>query len=73
MVSENSTVRNVIDTIKLYIPTLEVSFVDHKIMNQLSYEVLNSRMEKLGFRSKHSIRDGIKETIKILKSANTSY
>ena len=73
VVSENSTVRDVVDAIKLQIPTLEVSFVDHKIMNQLSYEVLNTRMEKLGFQSKNSLREGISETIKILENSNTSY
>lgn len=73
VVSENCTVRNVVDAIKLQIPTIGVSFVDHKIMNQLSYEVLNTRMEKLGFRSQNSLRKGIRETIKILENANTSY
>jgi len=72
VVSENSTVRNVVDAIKLHIPTLTVSFVDHKIMNQLSYEVLNTRLKDLGFSPEKNITDGIEGTLNLLRNANCS-
>ena len=46
---QNTTVRQVVDIIREFIPTLEVEFVDNKIMNQLSYEVLCNRFKSQGF------------------------
>ena len=33
----NATVRQIVDTIREFVPGLEVAFVDNQIMNQLSY------------------------------------
>ena len=40
-------------------------------MNQLSYEVLNTRLKKLGFVPEKSFSSGISETIDMLKGAQT--
>ena len=72
VVSVNSTVREVIENIKSHIPTLEVNFVKHKIMNQLSYEVLNTRLKELGFVTEKSFTSGISETIAILRNSQAS-
>jgi nucleoside-diphosphate-sugar epimerase len=72
VVSKNCSVRDVIDTIKDYIPDLEIKLVEHKIMNQLSYEVLSSRLEEKGFTSKNELRSGIHDTISMLQNSNNA-
>jgi len=66
VVTANATVRDVVDVIRQYIPSLDVNFVDNKIMNQLSYEVLNTRLKVLGFEVKGDITKGIASTIRLL-------
>ena len=57
----NATVRDVVDTIRMYIPSLDVKFVDHKIMNQLSYEVSCEKFAKTGFKVTGSLQRSISE------------
>lgn len=71
VVTENTTVRQVVATIQSHVPDLEVTFVDSKIMNQLSYEVLNTRLSDLGFTVEGSIEKGIEETLKLLLQSNS--
>ena len=70
MLTSNATVREVVDTIKEFVPNLEIEFVDNQIMNQLSYEVLCQRFKSKGFVFSGNMRRGIKETIDLLKYAN---
>ena len=70
VLTNNSTVREVVDVIREFIPDLEVGFVDNKIMNQLSYEVLDNRFKSHGFVPAGSLKRGIGETISMLKHAN---
>ena len=70
VLTSNATVRQVVDTIKEFVPNLEIEFVDNQIMNQLSYEVLCQRFKSKGFVFSGNIRRGIKETIDLLKYAN---
>lgn len=71
ILTNNSTVREVVDVIREFIPDLKVGFVDSKIMNQFSYEVLDTRFKSQGFTPSGSLRRGIGETLSLLKSANT--
>ena len=70
ILTTNATVRQVVDTIKEFVPRLEIEFVDNRIMNQLSYEVLSERFESQGFVFSGNMRRGIKETIDLLKNSN---
>lgn len=70
VLTNNSTVKDVLDVIREFIPDLEIEFVDSKIMNQLSYEVLDHRFKSQGFISSGSLLRGIGETISLLKNAN---
>lgn len=45
----NTTVRHVVDTIRTFKPELNIQFVDNKIMNQLSYEVIDARFRGTGY------------------------
>jgi len=49
VVSNNHTVREVVESIRVHVPDCEVNFVDNKIMNQLSYKVRNAKLTKAGF------------------------
>ncbi len=71
ILTHNSTVRNVVDSIKEFVPTLKVEFVDNKIMNQLSYEVLCDRFKSKGFVFAGDLRRGIGETISLLRQSNS--
>ena len=73
VLTNNSTVREVVDVIREFVPDIEVGFVDSKIMNQLSYEVLDNRFKSQGFISAGSLRRGIGETISLLSNSNTKF
>jgi UDP-glucose 4-epimerase len=70
VLTHNATVRQVVDTIREFVPELEVSFVDNKIMNQLSYEVSCKRFLAEGFVFSGNLRRAIGETIGLLRQAN---
>ncbi len=60
----NATVHEVVDTIRTFVPALEINFVDSKIMNQLSYEVSNARFASTNFKPTGSLREAIEEEIR---------
>jgi UDP-glucose 4-epimerase len=70
VLTQNTTVRQIVDTIKEFIPGLEIEFVDNRIMNQLSYEVSCERFKNQGFTFSGDLRNGIGQTIELLKKAN---
>jgi UDP-glucose 4-epimerase len=70
ILTHNLTVREVVDSIKKYIPNIKISFVDSKIMNQLSYEVSAELFKSTGFNFCGDINRAIGETIALLKHAN---
>ena len=68
----NATVRQVIDTIREFVPKLDISFIENQIMNQLSYEVSCEKFAQLGFTFKGDLHRGISETITLLRQANVA-
>jgi len=70
VVTANATVHNVVDHIRAHVPDLQVNFVEHRIMNQLSYEVLNTRITNAGFRIERDFGQGITDTISLLRNSN---
>ncbi|HIF61251.1 MAG TPA: SDR family oxidoreductase, partial [Rhodospirillales bacterium] len=70
VLTHNATVRQVVESIREFEPDLQVSFVDSKIMNQLSYEVSCERFMGEGFAFAGDLRRGIGETIGLLRQAN---
>lgn len=71
VLTHNSTVRNIVDTIREFVPDLQVTFVDSKIMNQLSYEVSCERFTSRGFAFAGDLRRGVGETIALLRNCNS--
>jgi len=70
ILTHNTTVRQIVDTVREFVPDLKVSFVDNQIMNQLSYEVSCERFLSKGFVFAGDLRRGIGETVSLL---NTSH
>ncbi|MDD5449080.1 MAG: SDR family oxidoreductase [Candidatus Omnitrophica bacterium] len=67
VVTVNSTVRDITEAIRSFIPDLKIRFVTTRIMNQLSYEVSSEKFEDTGFKFNGRLRAGIAETIGILR------
>ncbi|MFC1536577.1 NAD-dependent epimerase/dehydratase family protein [Pseudomonadota bacterium] len=69
-VTTNATVREVTDLIHGQIPDLTINFVESRIMNALSYRILNSRLADAGFTMQGDLSKGIGETLQLLAQAN---
>lgn len=69
VLTHNSTVRQVVETLREFVPDLQVGFVDSRIMNQLSYEVSCERFIAEGFVFAGDLRRGIGDTIGLLRQA----
>lgn len=72
VVTCNSSVRAVVDCIRAQVSDLAVEFVDTKIMNQLSYDVKNTRMDEAGFTFRGDMARGISDTVSLLRQANSA-
>ncbi len=70
VLTDNWTVEQIVKSIERHMGTVNIEMVDNKIMNQLSYEVGQSRIESLGFRTGGNIDDCICETISLLHKCN---
>ena len=67
VVSSNSTPRIITEIIKENIKDIQLEFVEEPIMNQFSYEVLNSRSLEAGFKYSNRIKIDIQETLDLLR------
>jgi UDP-glucose 4-epimerase len=70
ILTNNLTVKQVVNTIKKNIKKIKIKFVNNQIMNQLSYEVLNFKFKKKGFKFIGDHEKSIKKTISILKNSH---
>ena len=68
--SGNFTVKEIIQKMKKFKRKIKIEFVKSKIMNQLSYKVNKTKIEKLGIKLNNNIKDDIKQTFKILNFKN---
>ena len=67
LVSDNYTVKDIILIIKNNTDNVKLEFVEHKIMNQLSYRVSNQKFCNTGFKFKARLANNIKETLNKLR------
>jgi len=61
----NATVRQIVEAIQKFVPDLSVQFVDNRIMNQLSYEVSNTRFGATGFSPSGDLEHAIEKELKL--------
>ena len=67
ILTANATVRQIVDTIREFVPDLEVSLVDARIMNQLSYTVSDAKFSSLGFQATGDLRRQLGDTVGMLR------
>lgn len=68
----NLTVSQIVEEIRRHAPDLKIEFVDTKIMNQLSYEVLDRKFRAKGFAPRGDVRRGVTDTMNLLKGARSA-
>ncbi len=68
ILTHNLTVSNIIKIIKKHCKSAKFKFVSSKIMNQLSYDVKNSKFKAKGFKYKGNINQSIKKTINLFRA-----
>ena len=70
VLTDNLTVRDIIETIKLHVPQVQVELVDARIMNQLSYTVDRAKFVSRGFKFEGDFERSVAESIAKLKALN---
>lgn len=63
----NATVRQIVEAIAELVPDVQVSYVDSRIMNQLSYKVSCRKFTDLGFRFSGDLRQRLAESVALLR------
>jgi UDP-glucose 4-epimerase len=72
VLTDNATVRQVVDCIRRYVPDVRVKEVDSPIMNQLSYSVSCEKFRSTGFTFRGSLDTGIGETVAWLRGIRSA-
>lgn len=68
VLTDNFTVRDIVEAIREHVPDLEMKLVDSRIMNQLSYEVDRAKFDSRGFWFEGNFKRGIGDSIEQLKA-----
>jgi len=63
----NATVREIVEAIKEFVPSLKVEFVDNLIMNQLSYEVSSKKFKSMSYNPRGSLNASLYQIINMIK------
>ena len=66
--SENCTVKQIINKIRTFRRKIKIKFVHSEIMNQLSYHVSKKKLNKEGIRLNSKIKNDIKDTLFLIKN-----
>lgn len=67
----NATVRDIVETIRGFVPDVRTNLVDSPIMNQFSYDVSCERFQRAGFGFTGDLKAGVKATVDLLRAANS--
>ena len=71
VLTTNATVAEIVGMVREVVPDVSVREVDSPLMNQLSYEVDDSRFRALGCEARGDLRGAIAETIRHLRAARS--
>ena len=69
VLTANASVAEIIALVRAAVPDVTVEEVDSPVMNQLSYEVDDSRFRALGFEVRGALRDAVFDTVARLRGA----
>ena len=67
LIGQNASLDELIETIKKYVPNVKIE-KKRVEQPQLSYTLDDTKIRKLGFQTKHTLDDGIKEIVDKLRS-----
>lgn len=67
VLTDNLTVNSIIEIIEQFVPEVQIQYVDSEIMNQLSYEVSNEKICKVGYKFSGSVRENILDTLNLFQ------
>ena len=67
VVTENYTVRQVVDTIRAVVPDVQIELTKSPILNQKSYHVASAKIQGLGFAYVDSLQEQIRNTISLFR------
>lgn len=67
VLTDNLTVRQIVEAIRNYIPPLQIDLVESRIMNQLSYTVDCSKFKSRGFRFTGNLDEAIGASINLFR------
>ena len=63
VIGENASINRITSVIGREVPDTRVIVTPTPNLNQVSYELDGSKIEKLGFKAKHSLEEGVKEIV----------
>ena len=70
ILSENKTVKNILNDIKNNGYRPKTNLTESPIMNQLSYKVQKDKIEKYGLKLRSKIENDIKQTLNLFNNLN---
>jgi nucleoside-diphosphate-sugar epimerase len=70
VVTQNLTVATIVDMVRRYVPDLSINYVDSPVMNELSYDVLDTKLRAAGFHFQGDIQECIAQTVQLLQGAS---
>ena len=68
VLTDNCTVKQIIEKIKKFKKNIKVKLVNNAIMNQLSYHVDGNKLKKNGLKLNGNLNKDIKDTLKLLSN-----
>ena len=71
VVTMNAKVRDIVDTIRKFVPDLEVRLMKSPSINQLSYDVSCEKLRRTGFYFKGDLDAAVRVTVDLLRGANS--
>lgn len=63
VVGENASIDRITEAIKKEVRAVQVLITPSPNLNQVSYELASSKVERLGFHARHSLEEGVKEIV----------
>ncbi len=72
VLTDNYTIKDIVDSIKLYKPDLKIEITKSPLLNQKSYEVSNKKFKELGFEFKDSLKESLRKESDLLKTIDNS-
>ena len=68
VVGENASIDRIIEAIRNEVKEIQVTVTPSRNLNQVSYELMSSKIERLGFHAGHTLEQGVNEIVERFRS-----